>query len=392
VLRRAGRKVVVLDKQAFPRDKPCAGWITPQVVETLQLDVEDYARTRTWQPISAFRCGVIGGRDVRVPYDRPISFGIRRGEFDAYLLERSGANCQQEPVDQIERRHDGWWVNGRHGAPLLVGAGGHFCPVRRRITDYESPISRKKEEGTPPRASPGPAEAAAPGVSSRRNRTDLVLAKEVEFRPTPDQMREVHVEAGCPELFFCRDMRGYGWCFRKGDFLNIGLGRVDPLRLSTHVAEFCDFLKERNRVPCEIPSRFVGHAYRLYERASTRLYDDGALLIGDAAGLAYPMSGEGIRPAVESGLIAADVILAVDGRYAADDLCVYETRILERFGQLRDRRKPTFLPAGWQHSLAARLVATRWFSRHMVMDRWFLRRHQPSLQLADRTLTQTSNS
>lgn len=31
-----------------------------------------------------------------------------------------------------------------------------------------------------------------------------------------------------PELYFCNDMQGYGWCFRKGDYLNIGLGRLDP--------------------------------------------------------------------------------------------------------------------------------------------------------------------
>ena len=43
--------------------------------------------------------------------------------------------------------------------------------------------------------------------------------------------------------------------------------------------------------------------------------DEGVLLIGDAAGMAYSPSGEGIRPAVESGLLAADVILEAAGDY-----------------------------------------------------------------------------
>src|SRR5262245_34657379 len=67
----AGRDVVVLDAAAFPRDKVCAGWITPQVVQDLRLDVADYARGRTLQPITGFRTGLIGrDGDVETVYDR----------------------------------------------------------------------------------------------------------------------------------------------------------------------------------------------------------------------------------------------------------------------------------------------------------------------------------
>ena len=45
-LRQQGMDVMVLDKAMFPRDKVCAGWITPAVVQALQLDTEDYARER----------------------------------------------------------------------------------------------------------------------------------------------------------------------------------------------------------------------------------------------------------------------------------------------------------------------------------------------------------
>ena len=41
-LRQAGLDVIVMDKAAFPRDKVCAGWITPQVVEDLAFDIDDY--------------------------------------------------------------------------------------------------------------------------------------------------------------------------------------------------------------------------------------------------------------------------------------------------------------------------------------------------------------
>src|SRR5438876_45771 len=99
-LARAGLEVVVMDAAAFPRDKVCAGWITPQVIADLDLDLDDYRRGRTLQPITAFRTGLIGGhREVETSYARPVSYGIRRCEFDHYLLQRSPARlCLGAPV------------------------------------------------------------------------------------------------------------------------------------------------------------------------------------------------------------------------------------------------------------------------------------------------------
>jgi len=57
---RAGLDVVVMDKHAFPRDKVCAGWITPPVVQALGLDCADYAHGRVMQAIYGFRTGMIG--------------------------------------------------------------------------------------------------------------------------------------------------------------------------------------------------------------------------------------------------------------------------------------------------------------------------------------------
>jgi flavin-dependent dehydrogenase len=60
-LRQAGLDVIVMDKAVFPRDKVCAGWITPQVVEDLAFDIDDYRAGRTFQPITGFRVGLIHG-------------------------------------------------------------------------------------------------------------------------------------------------------------------------------------------------------------------------------------------------------------------------------------------------------------------------------------------
>jgi geranylgeranyl reductase family protein len=346
-LRQAGRAVLILDSKQFPRVKPCAGWITPQVVEALQLDVQSYRQGQTWQPITGFRCGIIDGREVEVRYQQPISYGILRRQFDAYLLKRCGAELRLgQPVASIERGGGGWLINGQYTAPLLIGAGGNFCPVARWL-------------------------------GGSRKVASVVFAQEAEYTADPQQSGNVSAET--PAIYFCPDLLGYGWCFRKGDYLNVGLGRVDPSRLSTHVADFCRFASGRQIISGEQPDHWLGHAYRLYEGSQPVLFDDGVLLIGDAAGLAYPQSGEGIRPAVESALIAADVSLQASGNYSQENLASYEQRLIARLGRARPKANSAWLPAAGMAWLASKLLARRWFCRRVVMDQWFLHRHQPAL-------------
>ena len=349
-LRQHGLAVTVLDKARFPRDKVCAGWITPAVVQTLQLDTEAYAGERVLQPITAFRTGLIHGRALETRYQAAVSFGIRRCEFDDYLLQRSGARTQLgQALESLEKHGNHWLVNGAITTPLLIGAGGHFCPVARFLG-----------------AKLGASEAA-------------VTAKEIEFEMNPEQRADCRVRADTPELYFCRDLKGYGWCFRKGDYLNIGLGREGNQGLSEQLGDFCDFLRQRGRIPGNIPDKFHGHAYLLYGRSQRKLLDDGVLLIGDAAGLAYPESGEGIRPAVESGLIAAAAVVEAGEDYRRQTLEAYPSRLRERFG-------PAAAPAGGmvpgflRNMLAGALLGSRWFTRRVVLDRWFLHTHQPELQ------------
>ena len=57
-------------------------------------------------------------------------------------------------------------------------------------------------------------------------RSYYVLAREIEFEMTPEQAAGCQVEREVPELHFCGDLAGYGWLLRKGDWLNVGLGRI----------------------------------------------------------------------------------------------------------------------------------------------------------------------
>lgn len=349
-LRGSGLDVLILDKKTFPRDKTCAGWITPAVVDELGIDLEDYRQGRVLEPITGFCVGLMGGPEVESHYGKAISYGIRRCEFDTYLLERTGARLRLgEPLKTMERVGDHWVVNGAIRAGLVVGAGGHFCPVARFL-------------------------GAKPGRGER-----AVAAQEVEFEMTEQERAECPVPPGIPYIYFCEDLRGYGWYYRKGNYLNVGLGREDDEQLARHVEAFSRSLQERGKIPKHLPDTFHGHAYLLYVHAPRTVVNDGVLLVGDAAGLAYPQSGEGIRPAIESGLMAADVIRTAAGAFQRERLQLYAARLTARFGKKFTRSASDFLPLGLKRFVAAKLMASRWFSRHVIVDRWFLHAHEPAL-------------
>src|SRR6185295_18942337 len=92
------------------------------------------AAGRTFQEILGFRTSLMGNADVHTTYARPVSYGIRRSEFDHYLLLRSGAHLLEgEPAAGLAWEGDHWLCNGRIRARLVVGAGGHFCPVAKAL-------------------------------------------------------------------------------------------------------------------------------------------------------------------------------------------------------------------------------------------------------------------
>lgn len=342
-----GRDALVLDAARFPRDKPCAGWITPEVVAELPMGLGEYGREHTLQPISRFRIGRIGGRGVEVDYGTPVSYGIRRWELDAELLRCSGARVHQgERVHDIRREGRDWVLNDAYAAPVLIGAGGHFCPVARLL-------------------------------NGRPDTAPVVVAREIEYRLEGAALERCRVDAGCPELHFCRDLEGYGWCLRKAEHLNVGLGRRNPRGLGRHVEAFVDWLVDEGRIERPPDGGWRGHAYRLRAGQPQRPLGDGALLVGDAAGLAFSASGEGILPAIRSGRLAARTILEAGEDYGEARLHGYARRLDAELGLPSNRRT---LPAPVARLAGAVLLASSWFARRVVLDAWFLHRERVKLE------------
>ena len=280
-LARAGLRVLVLDAAVFPRVKICAGWVTPEALGDLEIDPEKYPLT-----IKPFEACVLEFEGARheTGWSSAASFGIIRREFDHYLLERAasaGADVRWGiRVTSVEQRPDAVAVTterGRFEAPLIVGAGGHRCPVAHALGE----ISEREE---------------------------VVAAQESETRLSPEWVERLGRFMRAPELYVEPDLRGYGWYFPKQDFLNIGIGCTGandgslPRRRDALVAT----LRTNGRLPAAMPIEpFKGHAYVVRRRAPRRLAGPRFMLVGDAAGLARDLSGEGIGPAIRSGLLAA---------------------------------------------------------------------------------------
>lgn len=342
---RRGARVCVIDAAVFPRDKVCAGWITPQVMRDVELDAAEYARSRVFQTLRDFRVGSVGA-DTAVPvhYDGVVSAAIRRCEFDEYLLLKSGADREcGSAVRSLVRKQDRWVIDDRWTAPMLVGAAGWGCPVARRLN------------GTPAQSGP------------------MIVAREAEYVLSEQSIGRCAVAPGTAEIYFTEDLLGYGWCVRKGDVMNVGLGRLGRRLDRDELERFGAFVNTRRGVGVPPTSAWRGHAYLAGAARALKRSGDGVILIGDAAGLASDRSGEGIGPAVESAMLAARVIAEASGSYAASRLARYDDLVASRW-QRRSMLEAIVgaVPVRVARPLVAPLLRTRAFVEGVVLNRWFL--------------------
>jgi len=169
---------------------------------------------------------------------------------------------------------------GSFEAPAIIGAGGHRCPVARALGQ----------------------------VSPRE---EVVVAQESETRLTPEWTERLRPYLDAPEIYVEPDLRGYGWFFPKQDFVNVGIGCTGATdgSLPRRRDELLVALRASGRLPADLPLEpFKGHAYVVRRQAPRRLAGARFCLVGDAAGLARDLSGEGIGPAIRSGRLAAEAV------------------------------------------------------------------------------------
>jgi geranylgeranyl reductase family protein len=281
-LARAGARVLLLDKAAFPRDKPCGGGVTFRADEANDLDLSPVTEREIY--------GVRVSAAMKRRFDRTspnlLARMTQRSRLDAFLAEQAAAS--------------GADFRDAHGA-REIDVSATRAVVRANGDVYEARVL-----------------IGADGVNGATSRA-LGLA--------PAGEHAVALEANYPlddalardwERFIALDLGGipggYGWVFPKGDHLNVGVGgwtAIGPT-LRDRLSEYCRFYGFDE-------SRLFGHrGYRLPLRDDNQPVVRGvAMLAGDAAALVDPLSGEGIWAAFVSGRLAADEALRYLGEEVA---------------------------------------------------------------------------
>ncbi|HVS35851.1 MAG TPA: FAD-dependent monooxygenase [Gemmataceae bacterium] len=288
-LRRAGRDCLVLERKPMPRLKLCAGWVTPKVLRDLAIAPAEYPHGM----VKLETLKVYFGRGRRRA--RTVSaeqYSIRRVEFDAWLLKRSGAEVVQHTVREVAADGDGYVLDGAFRCRFLVGAGGTNCPVKKALFEPD--------------------------------RGDLIITQEVEFETTVRN-------PACVLWFPYAESWGYAWYVPKAGAVNIGFGgRRSRLEKWDRGRLWDDFVGLLRKEGCltEEPPEPKGYSYYVGRRRK-RVRKGDAFLIGDAAGLATQDLAEGIGPAVESGLSAAREILG-KGTYCSRFITRYSLPFLAR--------------------------------------------------------------
>jgi flavin-dependent dehydrogenase len=279
---RQDRECIVLERKALPRVKLCAGWVTPKVLRDLAIDPAQYPHGMV--KLEALK--VYFGRGRR--FARTVScvqHSIRRIEFDAWLLKRSGVEVVQHTVRKVVPDGDGYVVDDAYRCRHLVGAGGTNCPVKKGLFE--------PDQG------------------------ELVVAQEMEYQTAVKNPT-------CVLWFPYAEPWGYAWYVPKADAVNIGFGgRRSRLENWDRGGLWDDFVTLLRKEGClsETPPEPKGYSYYVGRRRKD-VKRGAAYLVGDAAGLATQDLAEGIGPAVESGLLAAREIVG-RGTYTPDSVTRY---------------------------------------------------------------------
>jgi menaquinone-9 beta-reductase len=304
LLARAGLHTVLIDAQAFPRDKVCGDGLIPDAHAALQkLGVYDEVMARA---LRARHVGCIGPRGGRVDVPGRLAVLPRRELDDIICRAAVHAGALLHAPARFE-------------APLLEG--DRVTGARVRIGDAMREIRAQQvvlATGAVPQA------LIAAGLCERRTPSGVALRGYVHHPASSDRITELEV------VWHKRLRKGYGWIFPcRDDVFNIGVGlahshsqRADDGRQTMQDVN----LREMFTAFCEVyaPAReltqggtMVGELKGAPLRCSldgARLSRPGVLVTGEAAGSTYAFTGEGIGKAMETGMLAARAL--IDARAA----------------------------------------------------------------------------
>ncbi len=266
---------MLAERARFPRDKPCGGGLTGRALKKIPVDPAPVVE----RTVDRFTLRLGFGSSFTRTHSEPLILMTQRRRLDAFLAAaaaEAGAELREGArVDDLEP--DATGVCARVGgervrADVCIGADGANGVVARAAGIEAEIVRGVALEGNVPLSTLAVAELERTAV--------------IELGTVPG---------------------GYGWVFPKGDHANLGVGGWgnEGPKLRSHL----DDLARSHDVDPAALTEVRGHRLPM-RRPGTEAQGGRVLLVGDAAGLVDPLSGDGMYEAFTSASLAADAILA----------------------------------------------------------------------------------
>ncbi|AMW27602.1 geranylgeranyl reductase family protein [Arthrospira platensis] len=268
-LAKRGRNPLVVEKNSWPRNKPCGGGVSPAIASWFDFDFTPAISTTVDKIRYTFKLADPAETAISKPM-----WMVRRDVFDAFLMQQAqdqGASFQPNTeVTGIKFKGDSWQLTTANGETLtgryLIAADGAKGPV---------------------------------GSWLRLKQSNPRLAMVTEATQLSD----------VPTFEFGMVKNGSLWGFPKADGYTVSAATFrgkDPKNLGQDLSQYLKALGLNPNSP------IVEHPLRLWDGDRT-LHGQNALIAGEAASIVDPLSGEGIRPAILTGVKAAEAIDAAIG-------------------------------------------------------------------------------
>jgi len=316
----ASISVIILEKDTFPRNKPCGGALTVRIFERFEYLSPE-------QTESVVHGGYLYAPNLTSKVkiedpEKPVGYMVLRENFDNILVEKakeSGAKLIENAIiENFEILSNEIKVKLQDGtritAKILLGADGVTSIVAKKTK-----LKKKWKDD----------ELGMCILAQKElNKDEMEI-----FNP---KGLSVHIHIGYKNLF------GYFWTFYKKNHVNVGLGcllsekKDKKVNLKTAFKDYLKHLEDKKIIPSlkRLNLKLKGAMVPL-KKPLDRTYDHRVLLLGDSAGFVNPLSGEGIYYAMASGEDAAIAIIELKQRgkdYTKKNLKLYEKIWKKDFG------------------------------------------------------------
>lgn len=279
----AGLKTLIIEKEPLPRYKPCGGCLSVKSAHLLGFDLSPVIENSVY----GARFTYCFKSPFFIKSEEPIGFMVMRDRFDQLLihkaLENGAEKLEGEKVTKAEEKGNGVEVElakrERIHCEYLIGADGARSVVAKSFSSFKTK---------------GPGDG-------------IGLVCEIPFESTIDFPRE---DLHMMHFDFGRVPNGYGWVFPKGKWLSIGVGGIFGRRAGkTPRQHFNDIIKGLDFIRGSRIGKALGHPIPSFYSGEQKVSLGKVFLVGDAAHLVDPLTGEGIYYALRSGMLAAEAIV-----------------------------------------------------------------------------------